>query len=165
MALTGDKYDCNDPRLRPVEAAHIGELIRIGEETNLSPWSAQSYLEEMKNENSIMLRLVDEDNLIIGFVVGRIVAGGDVEKRVDAEIYNIAVIDAQQRTGCGQTLFDAFKEICSKRDAANIWLEVRESNEKAIKFYERNGFTRVQTRNHFYENPREHAILMRLDLE
>ena len=165
MAPSGGKYDCDDPRLKQVEAAHIGDLIRIGEETNLSPWSAQSYLEEMKNENSIMLRLVDEDNTIVGFIVGRIVAAGSMEKHVDAEIYNIAVIDSQQRTGCGQTLFDAFKVICSKRNAANIWLEVRESNEKAIKFYERNGFTRVQTRNHFYENPREHAILMRLNLE
>ena len=54
--------------------------------------------------------------------------------------------------------------VCRERRVENIWLEVRESNTRAIVFYTRNGFERVQTRTNFYENPREHAILMRLRL-
>lgn len=161
MTLASHDDPCYDSRIRPVEAAHIADLISIGEETHLSPWTAQNYLDELKNESSVMLRLVADDNSIIGFVVGRLVAGGEISPRPDAEIYNIAVIEAEQRKGCGQTLFDGFAAICNTRNVANIWLEVRESNSKAIRFYERNGFCRVQTRNHFYENPREHAILMR----
>jgi ribosomal protein S18 acetylase RimI-like enzyme len=42
---------------------------------------------------------------------------------------------------------------------------VRESNRKAIAFYEKNGFESVQTRRHFYNDPREHAILMKLTLK
>lgn len=152
-------------RIRHVETAHIADLIRIGEETNLSPWSAQHYLEEIKNLNSIMLRLVDEDNWTLGFVVGRQVAGGEIEARKDAEIYNIAIDAAHQGNGYGQILFDAFIEVCGEREAENVWLEVRESNQKAIAFYAKNGFERVQTRKNFYENPREHAILMRLILK
>lgn len=149
-------------RIRPVEAAHIAELIRIGDETNLSPWTAQHYLEEIKNPNAIMLRLVAEDNSIFGFVVGRQVVGGVVEETVDAEIYNIAIDAVRQGNGYGQTLFDAFLAVCRGRCVQNIWLEVRESNQKAITFYERNGFVKVQTRNNFYENPREAALLMKL---
>ena len=157
---------CTDPRIRAVEVANIGELIRIGEETKLSPWTAQNYLDELKNDNAIMLRLIsDDDNTLIGFVVGRLVLGGESEPTLDAEIYNIAVVELEQRKGCGQRLFDAFVDKCRDSGVANIWLEVRESNTKAIRFYERNGFCRVQTRNHFYENPREHAILMKLILE
>jgi [ribosomal protein S18]-alanine N-acetyltransferase len=152
-------------RIRPVDASHIGEMIRIGEETNLSPWSAQSYLDELKNPSAIMLRLVDEENTIIGFVVGRIILGGEIETRRDAEIYNIAVAEQYQQKGCGQQLFDAFVVICREKQAANIWLEVRESNQKAIKFYEKNGFERVQTRPSFYSNPREHALVMLLILK
>jgi ribosomal-protein-alanine acetyltransferase len=153
------------PRIRPVEASHIGDLIRIAEETNLSHWSAQSYLDEMKNPDALIRRLVAEDNSTIGFVVGRIVAGGVIESHADAEIYNIAVTKNEQGQGRGQILFDAFRSVCMKRDAANIWLEVRESNQNAIAFYERNGFEPVQTRRSFYENPREHAILMKLVLK
>jgi ribosomal-protein-alanine N-acetyltransferase len=156
---------CQDSRIRSVEASHVADLIRIGDETNLSPWSAQSYLEEMKNPNAIMLRAVNDDNATIGFVVGRLVPAGDTELRTDAEIYNIAVVLNEQRRGCGQSLFDAFVERCRTSGAANIWLEVRESNEQAIRFYEKNGFERVQSRRSFYENPREHAILMRLSLK
>jgi ribosomal-protein-alanine N-acetyltransferase len=102
---------------------------------------------------------------MIGFIVGRKVAGQDNLGRRDAEVYNIAVVKNMQGSGCGQNLFDAFAAICSQDDIANVWLEVRRSNVKAIQFYERNGFEAVQTRNHFYDNPREHAILMRLVLK
>jgi ribosomal-protein-alanine N-acetyltransferase len=151
-------------RVRPVEASHIADLMRIADETNLSPWSAQNYLDELKNPDAIMLRLVADDNSTLGFVVGRIVTGGQIETRLDAEIYNIAVTRDGQGKGHGQALFDAFIATCGERNVVQIWLEVRQSNHKAIGFYERNGFKLVQTRNHFYENPREHALLMKLDL-
>lgn len=152
-------------RIRPVESAHIADLIRIGEETNLSPWSAESYLDELKNPVAVVLRLIADDNSTIGFVVGRKVLSGDIETQQDAEIYNIAVTEKEQGKGCGQRLFDAFAAICHDDNVENIWLEVRESNKKALQFYEKNGFERVQTRPHFYSNPREHAVLMKLVLE
>ncbi len=151
-------------RIRNVDAANIADLIRIGEETNLSHWSAQSYLDEIKNPLAIMLRIVTEGNETIGFVVGRIINGGTIETTTEAEIYNIAVAAGEHGLGYGQMLFDAFQAESLVRKAANVWLEVRESNHKAISFYEKNGFARIQTRNHFYENPREHAILMKLEL-
>lgn len=154
----------NPLRIRAVDSSNIGELITIAEETNLSPWTALHYHEEMKIRRSIMLRLIDDTNSTVGFIIGRKVIGGDVHPRVDAEIYNIAVSPAFQRCGYGQLLLDAFKDICRQSNVKTLWLEVRESNVPAITFYKRNGFTRVQTRNNFYDNPREHAILMRADL-
>jgi ribosomal-protein-alanine N-acetyltransferase len=148
-----------------VESSHIRELIRIGEETRLSPWSAQGYLDELKNPAAIMLRLVDSENSIIGFVVGRLILGGVIETHLDAEIYNIAVTEQCQRKGCGQRLFDEFVLRCRENKVASIWLEARESNQKAIKFYEKNGFEQVHTRPSFYSQPRENAIVMRLKLE
>lgn len=162
MILPTDKNRSDVARIRPVEASHIADLIRIADETNLSHWSAQSYLEEMRNADAIMLRLVTRDNVTIGFVVGRLVLGGEIEPQTDAEIYNIAVQKDVQNNGFGQLMFDAFSDECRLRNVVNLWLEVRESNAPAIAFYEKNGFERVQTRSHFYENPREHAILMKL---
>lgn len=156
--------DNSNLRIRPIEAADIADLIRIGEETNLSRWTAQNYLDEMKNDAAIMLRLVAEDNSTIGFVVGRTVIGGEIETQLDAEIYNIAINLSDQGSGYGQILFDEFLRVCSTHEVRNIWLEVRESNQKAIAFYEKNGFTHVQTRNNFYSDPREAALLMKLIL-
>lgn len=124
-------------RIRPVETSHIADLIRIAEETNLSHWSAQSYLDEMKNPDSVMLRLEAGNNSTIGFVVGRLVPAGVIEIVTDAEIYNIAISESEQRNGLGQLLIDAFTEACREKKVANIWLEVRESNYQAIAFYEK----------------------------
>lgn len=152
-------------RVRTIDSSHIGDLIRIADETDLSPWTAQSYLDEMKNPDAVLLRLESDDNQTVGFVVGRIILGGLIEARTDAEIYNIAVIEPLQKTGCGQRLLDAFLAACRGRSAVQVWLEVRESNAQAIRFYERNGFEATQTRNNFYHDPRENALLMRLDLK
>ena len=154
----------SENRIRNIEASHIGALIALGEAANLSHWSAQSYLDELKEPRSIMLRLESPENATIGFIVGRIVAAADDEHAVDADIYNIAVDQAAQGNGNGKLLLDGFVEKCHESFVRSVWLEVRESNGTAIKFYERNGFVAVTTRKHFYSNPTEHALLMRLDL-
>jgi len=151
-------------RVRPVQAIHVSELIRIGQETNLSAWSAESYLDEIKHPNAIMLRIVTEANQTVGFVVGRTVLGGETEARLDAEIYNIGVSSQNQRCGYGQILLEAFVDEALSRGVRNIWLEVRETNVKAINFYRKNGFKQMQTRPNFYDDPREAALLMRLEL-
>lgn len=153
------------PRIRPVEASHIGDLIRIADETNLSTWSAQNYLDELQIPESVMLRLESETNETVGFIVGRLVISGTTEIEMDIEIYNIAIIEGEQNKGLGQRLFDAFIAKCRTLKVTNIWLEVRASNQKAIRFYAQNGFGQVQSRNNFYENPREHALLMKLMLK
>lgn len=154
----------NGIRIRSIEASHIGALIELAEVVNLSPWSAQSYLDELKDGRSIMLRLESDENATIGFVVGRIVAAADEDNVVDADIYNIAVNICFQKKGNGQILVNEFLGKCRKSLVRSVWLEVRESNLTAIKFYKRNGFFAVTTRKHFYTNPPEHALLMRLDL-
>ena len=153
------------PRIRAVEASHIGDLIRIADETNLSTWTAQNYLDELQIPESIMLRLESGGNETIGFIVGRIVQGGTVDLELDSEIYNVAVVENEQKKGLGQRLFDGFADKCIELNIGNIWLEVRASNQKAIRFYEQNGFEHIQSRNNFYENPREHALLMKLKLK
>ncbi len=154
----------SEVRIRSIEASHVGALIALSDLTNLSPWSAQSYLDELKNPRSIMLRLESNENATVGFIVGRVVAAADDELAVDADIYNIAVDPAVQGSGNGQLLFDAFHDKCRASLVRSVWLEVRESNETAIKFYRRNGFYAVTTRKHFCTDPPEHALLMRLDL-
>jgi len=152
------------PRIAAITPSQVADLIRIGEATKLSPWSAEHYLDEIKNSKAIMLRLVSDENETIGFVVGRLVVGGDIDVRTDAEIYNIAVINEEQQRGNGQRLLDAFLARCSEKDTSYVWLEVRESNHKAIGFYVKNGFEQVQSRPNFYNDPVEAALLMRLKL-
>jgi ribosomal protein S18 acetylase RimI-like enzyme len=106
----------------PIRASHIGDLISLAEETGLSPWTANNYLDELRNPRAIMLRLASDDNTTVGFIVGRLVAGSE-GPRPDAEIYNIAVWSDQQRKGHGQAMLDAFVSICRDHAVSSIWLE------------------------------------------
>ena len=54
------------------------------------------------------------------------------------------------------------REFVGRTRVDNIWLEVRESNAGAIKFYEKHGFIAELTRPRFYRDPVENAVIMRL---
>jgi [ribosomal protein S18]-alanine N-acetyltransferase len=146
-------------RIRRIDASHIADLIRIAEETNLNRWTAQHYLDELKNPFAIMFRLEADDASTLGFIVGRIVAGRD-DDSPEAEIYNIGVSPQHQRSGFGQTLLDTFFEACQEKNVGNVWLEVRELNQPAVSLYLKNGFIAVTVRKDYYSEPRDNGILM-----
>ena len=52
----------------------------------------------------------------------------------------------------------------SGRGSRRITLEVRASNDPAIRLYEKLGYARVGLRKGYYEKPREDAVIMQRDL-
>ncbi len=56
------------------------------------------------------------------------------------EIERIYVLKEFLRQKIGQLLFEKSLEIAGNHQCKNIWLGVWEKNERAIKFYEKNGF-------------------------
>lgn len=153
-----------DARIKRISTRDIAELIALGESAGLSPWTAQNYVDELKNPNSIMLRLESVDNISLGFIVGRLVPAVDNDTDIDAEIYNIAVDSAARNVGFGDSLLAEFIAICRENNVRYIWLEVRESNTSAIGFYKTREFTAISKRRSFYRDPVEDAILMRRTL-
>jgi [ribosomal protein S18]-alanine N-acetyltransferase len=125
-------------------------------ECNLSNWSETDYLDEIDRDDSFPL-IISAKNQKIGFLVARMLDSG-VEREV--EIYNLAILPSLQNQGFGQVLITHLINQCSKNNVTKIWLEVRKSNIKAIKFYQKNTFVEVGSRKNFYTNPPEDAILM-----
>ena len=147
-------------RIGQIEKADISALIDIADRCGLTSWSNKNFVDELARHDSIMLRLVHPDIGIIGFMVGRVIGHGPGESMIEAEVYNIGVDKEFQGLGFGQKLFDAFLERCKKVEAAQIWLEVRASNDRALAFYERNKFVKYSVRKAFYSHPTENAVIM-----
>ena len=80
----------------------------------------------------------------------------------ESELLAIAVAEEFQQTGLGKILFNAGKNELQNRGAEKLFLEVRESNEKAKKFYQNLGAVFIGTRTKYYKNG-ESAILYRID--
>ena len=129
-------------------------------ECGLSPWPLKSYEAEIARPDSIILAAQAGESEIVGFITGCIVRSSDIE----VEIHNIGVLPLFQKQGVGKRLFGEFRRICEKRSTIRIWLEVRESNSKAIAFYRSQGFDTAGIRQKFYSNPVEDAKLMCLQL-
>ena len=77
----------------------------------------------------------------------------------NAEITNILVIEAYRKRGIGKALLEMVIQLCETHRVKDLTLEVRVSNEDAIRFYKNHGFKIASTRKNYYDNG-ESAYLM-----
>ncbi len=107
-------------------------------------WKVADYLEQ-----EFLVAL--EGSRIVGFLVARTLVAGE------REILNLAVAPDFRRKGVARALLDrALEGFCGE-----VFLEVRESNGVAQKFYKSLGFKELSKRKGYYENPPETAIVMK----
>ena len=78
-------------------------------------------------------------------------------------VVTIAVDPAEQGRGIGQRLLLACHDIAADSDFDSIALEVRASNARAQRLYERFGFKRTGTLRNYYSDNGEDAIVMLSD--
>lgn len=140
----------------------ISAVMDIAEACGLSYWSERDLKEEIALEKSIFLRLLDNTGSCVGFILGRVVPG--VINDRDADLYNIGVMPDERKKGGGELLLNAFLHQASELGAKSIWLDVRISNNTAIDFYIKFGFTNEGKRKTFYHDPVEDALLMNLKI-
>jgi ribosomal-protein-alanine N-acetyltransferase len=139
--------------IRGFRPEDIPELVSITEGSMESAnWSKESYERLCKLEGFLAF-VNDTAGCISGFVVGRQVAD-------EGEILNLAVRRQNRRRGEGHGLLLAILEQLHRRGVNKVFLEVRESNEAGIAFYEKMGFARTGRRPGYYREPEEAAVLM-----
>ena len=78
----------------------------------------------------------------------------------EGQIVNVATHPDSRRRGAGHKLMDAIEADARARGFTLLSLEVRVSNEPAIRLYEAHGFTKEGVRKGFYTAPREDAFVM-----
>lgn len=116
-------------------------------------WSRDSFTGELDNPCAQYITAVDTDGRCIGYM--------GVWKIFDeAHITNLAVNPSYQRKGIARLLLLSALENCAKDDIKFMTLEVRKSNEKAIKLYENFGFKSLGIRKKYYQDNGEDALIM-----
>ena len=131
---------------------HISALAQLEKECFADPWSEKALAEELTNPNAVFrVALIDEE--VAGYV-------GMLHVLDEGDICNVAVFDIFRRRGVATALIQHLVDYAMENQLSFITLEVRESNIGAQKFYETMGFETIGIRKNFYDNPKEHAILM-----
>lgn len=150
--------------ISPFLPEHIDSIVRLAEECGLAPWSKADYADDLGRPDSISFRIAGDKDETIGFVIGRIIASAVKIGSFDAELYNIGISRVHRNRGLGSELMTVFQGECREKKAGSIFLEVRVSNQNAIAFYKKKGFTVVATRKNFYSSPTEDAFVMQVSL-
>jgi ribosomal protein S18 acetylase RimI-like enzyme len=78
-----------------------------------------------------------------------------------AELCDIVILPDHLGSGLGQLLLDHCLQIVISNQLPALFLEVRQSNMRAIRFYEKNGFSIISSRKRYYQNPLEDAWVMK----
>ncbi len=142
------------PTILPIISSDFERLFEIEQAAHSVPWSMGT-LQNNQGKRYLNLKLVQQDH-IIAFAICQTVLD-------EATLFNIAVDPAFQGQGFGYLLLEALIKHLRQKDIATVWLEVRESNQKARRLYERLGFNEVDVRKNYYPTPdggRENAVVM-----
>jgi [ribosomal protein S18]-alanine N-acetyltransferase len=143
-------------RVRSARATDASTLAEIERRCFTDPWSAASFREALTSPWTFAL-VAEADDGIVGYFIGRETAGS-------GEVLNLAVVPEARRHGVGRRLLEAGLHALRARGSEEIFLEVRESNFPAQSLYREYGFRPVGQRAGYYRNPREDALVLRLEV-
>ncbi|HUR95026.1 MAG TPA: ribosomal protein S18-alanine N-acetyltransferase [Gemmatimonadales bacterium] len=144
-------------RIRSAVAADASRLVAIERRAFSDPWSEASFREALVSLWTFGL-VAETSRGMAGYLVAREIAG-------TGEVLNLAVAPEFRRRGIGGALLEAGLAALRRRKVDEVFLEVRESNLEAQALYIGYGFRPVGQRAAYYRNPREDALVLRLELE
>jgi ribosomal-protein-alanine N-acetyltransferase len=150
--------------LRPARADDLPALLALEQATPEAPHWAESLYARIVNEETPPARrcllIAESQGAIVGFSVGLL----PLDAAEPGELETVVVAAPARRAGIGRALGDAVVEWLRLRNASAVVLEVRARSTGAIALYAAMGFAVEGRRGHYYANPQEDALLMRLDL-
>ena len=154
MSATANKVDFRRLELRDLNAIEV-----IERESYPTPWSRSMFAGELAKPSSISLGAFDpETTALLGYLI--------ISRYVDAwHVMNLAVAPKYRRRRIAAGLLDRLFELTANEGRRGYTLEVRVSNEVAIKLYEQAGFKARGIRRGYYTDNREDALIMWRDPE
>ena len=153
-------------RVRRAQAADVSAMMALQHESpTAADWSRQQYealfVTASGQQRSERLAWIAEEDSAAHGILAFLVA-----QCIDAEweLENIVVAAAIRRRGVGTRLLSEFIIYARAGEGSGIFLEVRESNQRARALYRKLGFEETGLRKSYYSNPPEDAILCSLRL-
>ncbi|RVU37370.1 ribosomal-protein-alanine N-acetyltransferase [Rheinheimera riviphila] len=149
-----------DQRAATIRSATLADapaMLAIEQAATSHPWTLKLF--ESCFGDRYFNFVLEQQNQICGFYIGEFVAG-------EASLFDICIAPTAQGQGFGRLLLEHFINEADRREAFECWLEVRESNSKAITLYQKAGFHQIGKRPNYYPTATGHedAILMGLPL-
>lgn len=133
-------------------ADKIGCIAEIEKTCFSHPWTENSIAESFENVCNHFY-IAECDGKVVGYIGFSVMAD-------ECYILNVAVLPQFRGQKIGERLVKTAIEYSINNKLEFITLEVRVSNEVAIKLYEKLGFEKAGERKNYYSNPLENALLL-----
>ncbi len=145
-------------RTRKAIAGDIDGVLRVENQLFPHPWKEHYFRDELSHEIAWFYVAEDTDSACIaGYILFWIIE--DV-----LELHKIAVDGGYQKKGIAKQLFGLMMDTAKQRKVTEVFLEVRASNQGAIKLYESFHFKQIGVREDYYDQPDEDAVVYKLEI-
>lgn len=139
-------------KIRRLEAGDVDGVLAIQSlSAEAARWSRAEYERVARGEFAGWV--AENESNVAGFLIARRIAD-------EMEILNLAVAPLLRRSGIGGRLVREALGWGKSGGAAQVYLEVRASNEEAQRFYESHGFAVMGRRPRYYSDPFEDALVL-----
>jgi ribosomal-protein-alanine N-acetyltransferase len=144
--------------IEPIDpAADLDDIVEVQRECFTNPWTREMFAWELANSDVAHTWVVrTRDTRVAGFCSVWLIFD-------ELHINNLAVRPALRRRGLAAQLLAFVLRTAGQKGARRVTLEVRRSNEAALRLYERFGFHVTAVRRDYYTNPTEDALVLWLD--
>jgi ribosomal-protein-alanine N-acetyltransferase len=149
--------------LEAAEEGDLAALLELERRSFSQPWSAASFRGEMRDPGRgrvLLLRELPEGGEgsvdLLAYCAFQVVID-------ELHILDLAVRPERRRGGWARRLLARVLDLGARRGARLALLEVRRSNGPALALYRAAGFEVSGTRRDYYAQPREDALLLRLE--
>ncbi|TSD53369.1 ribosomal-protein-alanine N-acetyltransferase [Variovorax sp. KBS0712] len=161
-----------EARLEPLTVERIDAVCAVEQTAYTHPWTRANFTDSMAVGYHCQCLLapgvargVESPCTSLGeTLIGYFVAMKGVD---EVHLLNITVAPAFQRQGWAPLMLEALAGWSRGEGALWLWLEVRESNRRALDIYLRQGFRSVGVRKGYYpafDGKREDAVVMSMRL-
>ena len=140
--------------IRPLSIGDVDSIDEIERTAMPAPWSPAMFAGEIAKPTSVCLGSFETSTRrLVGYVI--------VSRYVDAwHVMNLVVAEDRRRTGIASSLLEELFARTSDEGRRGFTLEVRASNDAAIRLYETMGFRAQGVRRGCYTDNREDAVIM-----
>lgn len=129
----------------------LAPIIKMDQSFFPNPWS-DSQWKELNLDHHLILSWSDPE--LEGFALFGLAPGDDT-----AHLYKIQVDPSKQGTGISLIFWSAIMEHLRGQNLKSVYLEVESTNERAIGFYKKIGFTCLRRVKRYYSNGSDGLML------
>jgi ribosomal-protein-alanine N-acetyltransferase len=159
MAFPDERF--HDIEIRRMTLEDVAAVAAIDRSEDPDPWTENIFRGELKLSVAQTLLAIDrrdQVDSIAGFITFWIVAD-------ELQLHKIVVSQPYRRRGIAGKLFQAMTDQALDLGLSRATLEVRRSNEAAIRFYEASGYRVTAVRKGYYDDAGEDALMMSAELK